>query len=254
MKGFFNRPEHFFLALIAAFGVYILLFMYFQISSYKQYVLIKPYNEFSKIEEDKEIIIAKENIQVPNQNSGDLKNITRNNQDKRSKSEKDWSENTSSGDPVQTIKDYEKKLFEEAGGEKKREKIESEAERKKVAKNEKSSKTDLINQHSKSNQYNGNVMVDFSLAGRTAYNNNNWYIRNPGYTCGYGAAGTVVVLINVNSDGKVIKVNFDPSNSTNVSECMREQALKYANMSRFNSANNLDSEQSGYIRYQFAAQ
>ena len=78
MKGFFNRPEHFFLALIAAFGVYILLFMYFQISSYKQYVLIKPYNEFSKIEEDKEIIIAKENIQVPNQNSGDLKNITRN--------------------------------------------------------------------------------------------------------------------------------------------------------------------------------
>ena len=70
MKGFFNRPEHFFLALIAAFGVYILLFMYFQISSYKQYVLIKPYNEFSKIEEDKEIIIAKENIQVPNQNSG----------------------------------------------------------------------------------------------------------------------------------------------------------------------------------------
>ena len=97
-------------------------------------------------------------------------------------------------------------------------------------------------------------MVDFSLAGRTAYNNNNWYIRNPGYTCGYGAAGTVVVLINVNSDGKVIKVNFDPSKSTNVSECMREQALKYANMSRFNSANNLDSEQSGYIRYQFAAQ
>ncbi len=254
MKGFFNRPEHFFLALIASFGVYILLFMYFQISSYKQYVLIKPYNEFSKIEEDKEIIIAKENIQVPNQNSGDLKNITRNNQDKRSKSEKDWSENTSSGDPVQTIKDYEKKLFEEAGGEKKREKIESEAERKKAAKNEKSSKTDLINQHSKPNQYNGNVMVDFSLAGRTAYNNNNWYIRNPGYTCGYGAAGTVVVLINVNSDGKVIKVNFDPSKSTNVSECMREQALKYANMSRFNSANNLDSEQSGYIRYQFAAQ
>ena len=254
MKGFFNRPEHFFLALIAAVGVYILLFMYFQISSYKQYVLIKPYNEFSKIEEDKEIIIAKENIQVPNQNSGDLKNITRNNQDKRSKSEKDWSENTSSGDPVQTIKDYEKKLFEEAGGEKKREKIASEAERKKAAKTDKSSKTDLINQHSKPNQYNGNVMVDFSLAGRTAYNNNNWYIRNPGYTCGYGAAGTVVVLINVNSDGKVIKVNFDPSKSTNVSECMREQALKYANMSRFNSANNLDSEQSGYIRYQFAAQ
>ena len=254
MKGFFNRPEHFFLALIATFGVYILLFMYFQISSYKQYVLIKPFQEFSKNEDDKEIKIAKENIEVPNQNSGELKNLSRNNEDKRAKSDKDWSENTSSGDPVQTIKDYEKKLFEEAGGKKEREKIESEAERKKAQKNEKSSKTELTNQHSKSNQYNGNVMVDFSLAGRTAYNNNNWYIRNPGYTCGYGASGTVVVLIKVNSAGKVVKVNFDPAKSTNVSECMQEQALKYANMSRFNTTNDGDSEQSGYIRYQFAAQ
>ena len=252
MKGFFNRPEHFFLALIAAFGVYILLFMYFHISSYKQYVLIPAFQEFSKIEE--EIKIAKENIEVPNQNSGELKNIARNNEDKRTKSDKDWSENTSSEDPAQTIKDFEKKLFEEAGGEKKREKIESEAERKKVAKNEKSSKTDLINQHLKPNQYNGNVMVDFSLEGRTAYNNNNWYIRNPGYTCGYGSVGTVVILIKVNSSGKVVKINFDAAKSTNVSICMQEQALKYADMSRFNALTNGGSDQSGYIRYQFAAQ
>jgi hypothetical protein len=63
-----------------------------------------------------------------------------------------------------------------------------------------------------------------------------------------------VILIKVNSSGKVVKINFDAAKSTNVSICMQEQALKYANMSRFNSANNLDSEQSGYIRYQFAAQ
>jgi hypothetical protein len=252
MKGFFNRPEHFFLALIAAFGVYILLFMYFHISSYKQYVLIPAFQEFSKIEE--EIKIAKENIEVPDQNFGELKNIARNNEDKRTKSEKDWSENTSSEDPAQTIKDFEKKLFEEAGGEKKREKIESEAERKKVAKNEKSSKTDLINQHLKPNQYNGNVMVDFSLEGRIAYNNNNWYIRNPGYTCGYGSVGTVVILIKVNSSGKVVKINFDAAKSINATTCMQEQALKYASMSRFNSLTNGGSDQSGYIRYQFAAQ
>ena len=252
MKGFFNRPEHFFLALIAAFGVYILLFMYFHISSYKQYVLIPAFQEFSKIEE--EIKIAKENIEVPDQNSGELKNLARNNEDKRIKSEKDCSENTSSEDPTQTIKDFEKKLFEEAGGEKKREKIESEAERKKVAKNEKSSKTDLINQHLKPNQYNGNVMVDFSLEGRTAYNNNNWYIRNPGYTCGYGSVGTVVILIKVNSAGKVVKITFDATKSTNVSICMQEQALKYASMSRFNALTNGGSDQSGYIRYQFVAQ
>jgi tRNA pseudouridine55 synthase len=252
MKGFFNRPEHFFLALIAAFGVYISLFMYFHISSYKQNVLIPAFQEFSKIEE--EIKIAKENIEVPDQNSGELKNLARNNEDKRIKSEKDWSENTSSEDPAQTIKDFEKKLFEEAGGEKKREKIESEAERKKVAKNEKSSKTDLINQHLKPNQYNGDVMVDFSLAGRTAYNNNNWFIRNPGYTCGYGSVGTVVILIKVNSAGKVVKITFDAAKSINATSCMQEQALKYANMSRFNPITKIGSEQSGYIRYQFVAQ
>ena len=95
--------------------------MYFHISSYKQYVLIPAFQEFSKIEE--EIKIAKENIEVPDQNFGELKNIARNNEDKRTKSEKDWSENTSSEDPAQTIKDFEKKLFEEAGGKKAREKI-----------------------------------------------------------------------------------------------------------------------------------
>jgi len=252
MKGFFNRPEHFFLALIAVFGVYISLFMYFHISSYKQYVLIPAFQEFSKIEE--EIKIAKENIEVPNQNSGELKNLARNNEDKRTKSDKDWSENTSSEDPAQTIKDFEKKLFEEAGGKKEREKIELEAEQKKVKKDQKSSISDANKQQSKVNQYNGNVMVDFNLAGRTAYNNNNWYIRNPGYTCGYGSAGTVVILIKVNSSGKVVKINFDAAKSINATSCMQEQALKYASMSRFNSLTNGGSDQSGYIRYQFVAQ
>ena len=254
MKGFFNRPEHFFLALIAAFGVYIFLFMYFNISTYRQDFLIPAYQKFSKIEEYKEIQIPKENIDVSNQNSGEVKNLSRNNEDKRTKSDKNWSENTSSEDPTQTIKDYEKKLFTEAGGEKEREKIELEAERKKTLKNEKTSKNKLTSKESEVNQYSGNVMVDFSLAGRTAHNNNNWHIRNPGYTCGYDAAGTVVILIKVNAAGMVIKIEFDAAKSTNVSNCMKEQALKYAKKSRFNASNNGGLDQSGYIRYQFVAQ
>jgi hypothetical protein len=63
-----------------------------------------------------------------------------------------------------------------------------------------------------------------------------------------------VILIKVNSAGKVVKINFDAAKSTNVSICMQEQALKYANMSRFNALTNGGSDQSGYIRYQFAAQ
>ena len=94
-------------------------------------------------------------------------------------------------------------------------------------------------------------MVDFSLKGRTAYENNNWFVRNPGYTCGHGSAGTVVVLISVNNSGKVIATTIDESRSENATSCMRDQALKYAGISKFNSSS---SNQEGYIRYRFVAQ
>jgi len=126
--------------------------------------------------------------------------------------------------------------------------------REKTLKNEKISKNELTSKESEVNQYSGNVMVDFSLAGRTAHNNNNWHIRNPGYTCGYNAAGIVVILIKVNAAGKVVKIEFDAAKSTNVSNCMKEQALKYAKISRFNASTNGGIEQSGYIRYQFVSQ
>ena len=253
MKGFVNRSDQFFVALIAVFAVYVFLFMYFQISTYEQFVFIKPIQELSKIEDKKEINIKKENIELPTQSGGEVLNISRNNEDKRNKTQKDWSEDQSSGNPIQNIKDYEKKLFEETDGKTKRDQIKVESEKNKIQNSQNQSKTAQKSQNTQSNQYSGNVMVDFSLMGRAAYNNNNWYIRNPGYTCGFGSLGTVVVNIQVNSNGKVIKAKYDPSKSTNASHCMIEQAEKYASISRFNlSANGIN--QTGYIRYQFISQ
>lgn len=253
MKGLINRSDQFFIALIAVFAVYVFLFMYFQISTYQQFVLIEPFQEFSKIEDEKEIIISKDNIELPNQTSGEALNISRNNEDKRDKSEKQWSENKSAGNPVQTIKEFEKKLFEEAGGKTKREQIKVESEKNKNQNGQNQSKTDQKSQNTQSNQYIGNVMVDFSLRGRIAYNNNNWHIRNPGYTCGFGSQGTVVMNIQVNANGKVVQATYDASKSSNASHCMIEQAEKYARMSRFNLAVN-EINQTGYIRYQFVSQ
>ena len=253
MKGILNRPDHFFIAIIVALSVYVFLFMYFQISSYKEIVYIEPFEKYSRIEEPEDIELSKDQIQVPPSNlNGELTNVVRDNNDTRKKSDKNWSQDQASGNPEQTAKDFEKQLFKEAGGEKEREKIKSEAEeQKKKITTAANSKPNTSTQTSKSNQYAGNVMVDFSLKGRTAYENNNWFVRNPGYTCGYGSAGTVVVLISVDNSGKVISTTIDESRCENATTCMRDQALKYAGMSKFNAGS---SKQDGYIRYRFVAQ
>jgi len=255
MKGILNRPDHFFIALIAAMSVYVFMFMYFQISSYKELVPIEPFEKFSRIEEPDEIEIKKDLIEVPpSQLNGDLTNITRDNNDTRKKSDKNWSQDKAAANPEQTAKEFEKQLFKETGGEKERERIQREAEEQKkklattlIDKNNPSTQT------SKANQFSGNVMVDFSLKGRTAFENNNWYVRNPGYTCGHGSAGTVVVNITVDNSGKVVGSVVDESKSSNATPCMREQALKYASISKFNMGDG-SGKQEGYIRYRFVAQ
>jgi hypothetical protein len=254
MKGNLNRSDHVILAIVSAFGVYVFLFGYFQLTEYKQSIEIVVPENLSRIEEKKQIEIPIKNIEVPTVSSKEIKNIVRNKEDKRIKSDENWSENTPTGDPEKTIKEYEKKLFEDTKGFKESLTIKKTSDIEKPEKTVVNSNTKDKNQNGKTNQYSGNVMVDFYLPGRTAYDNNNWYIRNPGYTCGFGSSGTVVINVKVNLNGKVLKINFDASQSSNATACMIEQAKKYAQMSRFNFSGEASDEQSGYIRYQFISQ
>jgi hypothetical protein len=259
MKSFLNRPEHFFLALIAALSVYVVIFMYFQISSYQELVPIERFYNYSRVETPEEITLKPDQIEVPKDAGGEVRNIARDNNDSRKRSKENWSENVQSGvkDPVQSAKDFEKKLFEEAGGAKERERIQKEMEERKKNQTTTQTEKSTNNQPSnsgKSNQYAGDVMVDFSLTGRTAFENNNWHIRNPGYTCGHGSAGTVVVLVSVDKTGRVIGSSIDESRTTNATSCMREQALKYAGISKFNFSDKAPVRQEGYIRYRFVSQ
>jgi len=95
-------------------------------------------------------------------------------------------------------------------------------------------------------------MVDWSLSGRTAHQNNNWYVRNPGYTCGYGSSGKVSVQIIVNQNGDVVSATASGSASAN--DCMIQQALKYAKLSRFNYSGSAPKTQTGTIIYTFVGQ
>jgi TonB family protein len=94
-------------------------------------------------------------------------------------------------------------------------------------------------------------MVDFALAGRTPYDNDIWYVRNPGYTCGKGVGGTVIVNIKVNSNGNVTEA-VPHGNVSSLDPCLVEKAVEYAKKSRFNASSKPSQE--GSITYKFKPQ
>jgi hypothetical protein len=257
MNRLLKNPEQFFKILIGILTIYVGVFVYLEMTTVRKETAIEA-DEFSvSIEEvPEEIELTLEQAQAF-QTGGDVRNIVRDASDSRQRSQQDWSQDAASssrsGNPEQSARDFEQSLYDEFGGAKEREKIKSEsAERLKTKNNGNAGKVNSnINQTGSPNQYAGSVMVDFSLPGRTAFENKKWNVRNPGYTCGYNSSGTVVINITVSNAGRVIAKSVDNNRSTSTTPCMVEQALKYAGMSKFNSGS---GNVSGYISYRFVSQ
>ena len=243
------------LGILTAFAVYIGFFMYLEMQTYTRYFPIIPFNDEPLIELPKEeLLLTPEQIEIQEKIlSGDTKNISRDQNDSRERSIENWQENRSAKEIEQSIKDYEKSLYQANGGEQERDKILKESEqRKNDLKKQAPLKPENKEGSGAKAVYAGNVMVEWSLAQRTAYQNNNWHVRNPGYTCGYGSSGKVTVQIKVNQNGNVIQAAVLSSSSAN--ECMTQQALKYAKLSRFNYSNSASTGQVGTITYTFLSQ
>ena len=243
------------LGILTAFAVYIGFFMYLEMQTYTRYFPIIPFNDEPLVELQKdELLLTPEQIQIQQDlNSGDLKNISRDQNDSRERSSENWQENKSAKEIEQSVKDYEKSLYQANGGEQERDKILKESEqRKNDLKKQAPLKPENKESSGAKTVYAGNVMVEWSLAQRTAYQTNNWHVRNPGYTCGYGSSGKVTVQIKVNQNGNVIQAAVLSSSSAN--ECMTQQALKYAKLSRFNYSNSASTGQVGTITYTFLSQ
>lgn len=243
--------------IIAAFAAYIGFFMYLQMKTYEQYFPVQPFYQ------EPEVVIAEEELEIEpeqleimsDEQAGDVKNMSRDQNDSRQRSNEKYFENRSAAEVEQSVKDYEKSLFESAGGEGKRQSIRQEMEQRKNKKTTatSSSKTKETATSSGGNTaYSGNVMVDWSLSGRNPHQNNNWYVRNPGYTCGHGSSGRVSVTIQVNQNGDV--VSAIPTSTTGANACMIEQAVKYAKLSRFNYSGSSPKAQQGTITYTFVSQ
>ncbi len=91
----------------------------------------------------------------------------------------------------------------------------------------------------------GNVLITFSLAGRTFT-----YMHVPAYQC--EGSGQVVVAITVNRNGKVTSANIKSSSSQE--DCLTDRAIEAARLSRFNLDASAPASQSGTITYLFQRQ
>ena len=230
------------LGILAAFSVYIVVFIFLEIITYQTYFPIQPFNDQTTISiTTEELLITKENLQVEQ----DSKNISKDQNDLREQSINDWQENKS--DEInQSIKDYEKSLHQD-----------NVSKNDNIVKENEDDNNNLNPQVSNTNNnvktaYGGNVMVSWSLTERTAYLNNNWYVRNPGYTCDQDSYGKITIQIKVDQNGSVIYASV--LEKGDASQCMINQAIKYAKLSRFNYSITATPNQIGTITYTFISQ
>lgn len=230
------------LGILAAFSVYILVFIFLEIITYQTYFPIQPFNDQPTISiTTDELLITKENLQVEQ----DSKNISKDQNDLREQSTNDWQENKA--DEInQSIIDYEKSLHQDNVS-----KNDNIVKENKVDNNDLNPQV-LNNNNNVKTVYGGNVMVSWSLTERTAYLNNNWYVRNPGYTCDQDSYGKITIQIKVDQNGSVIYASV--LEKGDASQCMINQAIKYAKLSRFNYSITATPNQIGTITYTFISQ
>lgn len=93
---------------------------------------------------------------------------------------------------------------------------------------------------------NRNTTISYQLIDRKDID-----LPNPVYTC-YGF-GKVVINIEVNNLGKVVKNSYNKTASTTANECLIDAALEYAGKARFNTDSSKD-KQVGSITFNFPGQ
>lgn len=260
MGHFFYLLDKYKVGIFSAAGVYLVIFLYLHLHSFQKMEIYEPFEDGPRIEIPKdEVQLKAENMLVPENFEGqELLNMSRDRSDKRQQSDEDYGENI----PEESVdvSELERQMYEESGGAKERAEIQQkieerrnreEKEREKQRKErEKRAKSEATN--AGKNAPKGMTMVEFEVSGHTAYKKNNWYVRNPGYTCD-GGSGTVYISIKVDNGGNVVNATYEPTHSAGASPCMIEKALKYARMSRFNYSSSVKKVEQGWILYRFVA-
>lgn len=243
--------------LLAAFATYMFIYMYLIMATHE---IIPPYEDitFNKpriVEEDvfEEIELMPENIEMTGDMAEDYRNVVKDRNDKRETSMTDWSYPLTENEK-KTVAQFEKDLLNSTGGDMTREEIRAKA----LEELEKLKQSGDQGQNTPSNSggdkaFAGKALVEFDLDNRDPFQNNRWWVRNPGYTCGHWSGkGIVQVQIKVGQDGHVS--NATVLSATNANSCMKERAVEYAYKSRFTYSSSAPKIQTGTITYTFVPQ
>jgi len=240
--------------LVAALATMMLVFMLLKMLSHTEYYKIEAFPEYGRVEmtPEEEIQLQASNIMAPTE---DVKNMSRDENDQRERSNDNYSQNSMTADEmVQSVYDMERQMYADAGGEAEREEIRKMIEeRKRNEQNQQNNSQDKPTQSGGDNAPEGSVMVSFNVPKHTAYQGNNWYVRNPGYTCPQGSSGVVTVMVRVDQSGNVISATYDPAQSSGANSCMIQKAEQYAKKSRFNFNSSAAKSQQGWIKYTFVS-
>jgi hypothetical protein len=243
--------------------LHALLFIYFQITTYEVKVHYEPWNfQGRNIEAPDDIILEPDQIILPEEQTEldfpmeDITSFVKDEQDRRERSFDERERYTSyQGDPMANVKALESEILQQLG--EKREKSVEGGNGNKAKSQEKQggeSGGEAVKESSgaaaSEKAVAGETMVSYSLTDRKPFNNNDWHVRNPGYTCG-NVNGKIVVAIKVNPAGEVISAKYIPELSPQANYCMIRQAEKYALMSKFNYSESAPRVQEGTITYQF---
>ena len=256
--------------ILATFMIHMAALLYLQIDTYSYTIPDRKFEVMSEVVEEEFIELNPDQI-IPEDAltqqsfSGEIKNLTQNMDDKRAKSTENFTRSSTDQKVEQSVKDLERQFFEEfsngrsgsessSGGD-----SGSKSTAGGATKSNEGSKSNKENTNSSASasgsdkQFGGNTMVRFELTDRFPHNKNDWYIRNPGYTCGGSANGLVVVAIRVNQNGDVVSARYLPERSNGANSCMIEQAELYAKKSRFAYKSDAPKAQDGFIFYTFVS-
>lgn len=251
------QSEHYLKALIIVLSLYVGSFVYLELTTVKKEEMLSTEGLYEvQLEEITEAEKEEIRQELQLQQQQDLRSVARDANDSRPRSMDNWSAQTSASgqaNPEQAAHDFEAEVFAQTGGAAARARI-LEQSNQRIAQIKQQGQPNTQNTQVNSaqpNQYAGAVMVRFGVSKRSAFEGNTWYVRNPGYTCGFNASGLVYVQIEVNAAGRVSSATYNAAKSDNASACMIEQALKYAKMSRFSPG---EGNVNGWISYQFEAQ
>lgn len=246
--------------IIIAFFIHVVLFLYLQIETYKEVVVYEAWDYDYKgkespddIEMDpEEIMVNPEDIDKQNNEDEKISSFVSDANDQRERAFEEGKKYTTyEGDALENVKAFEKEVFENLASKRgKKQTNDATASAEENAGIETSSATNRVNPRGSEKAVAGKTMVTFTLDNRKPLNNNDWHVRNPGYTCG-NVNGKVVVQITVDQGGKVVSTKYLAEKSQHADECMVRQAEKYAKLSRFNYDGNAPKTQQGIIEYLF---